>query len=426
MEGFSMSAPTEPRHAPTASANGDLVNRVQQLRLDNQVGAVRRSRGSWLPWILCAMLAVSWAAVGVKWLRTQPAPSGDEAARATGGAARSPDKPLAPGELLFQLKGNLIPSLQIAVSPVDVGGEVTEIHFKEGDVVKKDQILAVIRDTRYQNEFNSAEASYRAALQRLADLLPEAVRQEEKDEWQAQITEAEANRLQASQELTRVREQLAKGSGSPFDEEKAVANLKAYEARVEKLKKSLALLNLGARQEKVLAGRAEVAAAKARMDEADRLRNNCIIKAPIDGTILSKKADVGSLVSPASFNVSASLCEIADLKKLEVEVDVPELQIAKLIRLDPKDATRGMPWDCEVVPDAAREKKYRGFVDRIMPIADDGKNVIRIRVRVYLPEGEAPGALLRPKMGIVVTGFNRRFEPSPNDQKWGDEPASLK
>ena len=72
---------------------------------------------------------------------------------------------MAPGEILFQLKGNLIPSLQIAVSPVDVGGEVTAIHFKEGDVVKKEQILAVIRDTRYQNEFNSGEANYRAAFE---------------------------------------------------------------------------------------------------------------------------------------------------------------------------------------------------------------------------------------------------------------------
>src|SRR5262245_1740531 len=109
-----MSAPTEPRHAPSASANGDLVNRVQQLRLDNQVGTVRRSRGSWLPWVLCAMLAVAWVAVGVKWLRAPAAPAGDEGGQPAGGA-RTADKPVAPGEILFQLKGNLIPSLQIAV-----------------------------------------------------------------------------------------------------------------------------------------------------------------------------------------------------------------------------------------------------------------------------------------------------------------------
>src|SRR5262249_53520033 len=332
--------------------------RVQQLRLDDQIGTARRSRGSWLPWVLCAMLAVSWVAVGVKWLRSSGARSDDEAAPAASGPARTAEKPGAPGEVLVPLKGNLIPSLQIAVSPVDVGGEVTEIHFKEGDLVKKDQTLAVIRDTRYQNEFNNAEASYKAAVQKLADLKPAAARAEEKAELQAQIDEAEANRLQASQELKRVREQLAKGSGSPFDEEKAVANLKACTARVERLQKTLAPLNLGARDEKVLAADADVAAAKARMEESDRLRRNCVIKAPIDGTILSKKADVGSLVSPASFNVSASLCEIADLKKLEAEVDVPERQIARLIRADPKDKGRDLPWACAVVPDAAPAHNY--------------------------------------------------------------------
>ncbi|MBX9585537.1 MAG: hypothetical protein K2X87_34960, partial [Gemmataceae bacterium] len=76
--------PTETR---PASANGDLVNRVQQLRLDGQLGAARRGGGSWLPWVLCGLLALSWAGVGVRWYRaagTAPSDPGAAPAPAAG------------------------------------------------------------------------------------------------------------------------------------------------------------------------------------------------------------------------------------------------------------------------------------------------------------------------------------------------------
>ncbi len=69
-----------------ASANGDLVNRVQQLRLDGQLGAGKGGTGggSWLPWVLCGLLAVTWAGVGVRGYKTAAQKSED----APGGAPR--------------------------------------------------------------------------------------------------------------------------------------------------------------------------------------------------------------------------------------------------------------------------------------------------------------------------------------------------
>jgi HlyD family secretion protein len=397
---------------PHPSTNGDLVNRVQQLRLNDQIGATsRRSGGSWLPWVLCGMLALTWAGVGIRWYKTA---GNENAGDAVAGSTSSAPRPtgtiaaVAPGEIVFNLKGNLIPSLQIAVSPVDVAGEVTDIRFKEGDRVKKTQVLATLRDAQYVNDFNSAKANYDACVQRKLDLLPEAVREEEKAELKAQWTEADANRVQARQELVRVLAQREAGSNSPQDVEKAEATLKMAEARVVKLDKSLWLLLAGARKEKVLAAEADVAMAKAKMEEAKRKLNNCVIQAPISGTVLTKKADIGSLVSPMSFNVAASLCEIADLSKLEVEVDVPERQIAKVKE----------KFDCLIVTDANESRVYRGYVDRVMPIADDTKNVVKVRVRVILPKGEQAGSFLKPKMSANVTAYNREFAYQPNDQPW--------
>jgi multidrug resistance efflux pump len=397
-----------------ASTNGDLINRVQQLRIKDDLGSANRSsRGAWLPWVLCGMLAITWAGVGVRWYKTVESDKSADAPVANGTAApktggSAGPAAVAPGEIAFNLKGNLIPSLQIAVSPVDVSGQVVELKFKEGDRVKKGDFLAKIEDSRYKNEYNTAKASFDAAVQRKLDLLPAAVREEEKAELKAMWNEAEATRVQAKSEYERVKEQRTGGGSSIQDLEKAEAALRTAEARVEKTSKTLALLLQGARREKVLAAEAEEATAKARLEEAKRMLDNCVIRAPISGTILTKKADIGSLVSPMSFNVAASLCEIADLSKLEVEVDVPERQIAKVRE----------KLDCSIFTDANENRVYRGYVDRIMPIADDSKNVVKVRVRVILPKGEAAGSFLKPKMSATVTAFNRDFVSQPNDQPW--------
>lgn len=410
----------------TDSANGTsdaLVNRVQQLRLNDQLASAKKGGGgSWLPWVLCGMLAVTWAFVGVRWYRATAktddaapgTPAAASAARPSAGSGGG--APVAAGEIVFKLKGNLIPVLQIAVSPIDVGGEVTAIHFKEGDSVRKGHLLAVLRDNRYENERKTADASLKAAQARLAELLPESVRQVEKDQAKSEWEEAEASRVRADQELRRVTDLFARNVGvGKSDVEKAEADLRSMKARADRLDKSLKLLIEGPRKERVDAARADVGVAESRLREAERMVANCQIHAPIDGMILTKKSDIGSLVSPASFNVSASLCEIANLAQMEVEVDVPERQITKV--------RPGL--DCEIVPDADPDKTYRGRVDRVMPIADDSKNVIKVRVQVFLPKGkdggkdEVPGSFLKPKMSVSVTAKNQDFKPDPkSDQEW--------
>jgi multidrug efflux pump subunit AcrA (membrane-fusion protein) len=411
-----MAIPTDSR-SPSVSANGDLVNRVQQLRLGDQLGTGnRRSRGSWLPWVLCALLALTWLSVsirGTKWAGTKTDDGSAPAPGATAPSASAPragDAPpaVAPGEIVFQLKGNLIPFLQLTLSPIDVGGEVIEINFKEGDRVQKDKVLARLRDTRYRNEYNLASASYEATVQRYRDHLPEAVRLAEKQEIVAQIKEAEAIKKNAELQLELVKSARETGGSSLQDLYKADADLNAAVERVNRLKKTHELLLMGSRPEKIAAAKSDMLAAEARMKEAKRMLDNCEIKAPIDGVILTKSADKGTLVSPMSFNVASGVCTMADLAQLEVEVDVPERQIVKV--------RKGL--DCAITADADPSKVYRGYVDRVMPIADDSKNVIKVRVRVILPQGEVPGSLLRPKMSVVVVAYNRDFAWQPNDQKW--------
>lgn len=429
-----MATPTATESRP--SANGELADRVQQLRLDNQLGTGKSTGGggSWLPWMLCGLLALTWVGVGVRWYKTAPtkgedAPSGAPAA-GTGTASTASGTPgAAPGAMVTQLKGIVIPSLQVNLSPRDVAAEITEIFFSEGKRVKKGDKLATLLDHQYANRLKTEEASLKsseAQITRAKAGLAAANAMVAKAESalaaaEARVTRALAIQDRASKDFEQAKRQNATGTiGSQeyqkFEADKLAADADkvAAVADVEAAKRAIeaAKADVNTAASNVTAVTAEQKAAEARRDEAQRLVENCVVKAPIDGTILTKVADKGALVSPMSFNVAAGICSIADLSKLEVEIDVPERQIT---RIKPGQI-------CKLQADADPNREYRGVVDRVMPIADDSKNVVKVRIRAYLPKNEEQGAFLKPKMGVTATVYETPFAVDLNkDFLWGDE-----
>jgi HlyD family secretion protein len=122
---------------------------------------------------------------------------------------------------------------------------------------------------------------------------------------------------------------------------------------------------------------------------------NCTIRAPISGTILKKNAEEGNIVNPIAFNGSFSLCDLADLSDLEVELTIQERDIAK-VRVNQK---------CQVRAEAFPDRVYEGVVSRLMPIADRAKGAIPVRVKVTVPR-EEEGVYLKPEMGALVSFLN--------------------
>jgi multidrug efflux pump subunit AcrA (membrane-fusion protein) len=415
----------------------DLADRVQQLRLDNQLGAgtTRRGGGTWLPWVLCGILAVTWAGVGVRWYKATPG-KGDDSAGAPAGGQPTGNLPpsggggtVEAGAMVTQLKGIVIPSLQVTVSPRDVGAEITEINFAEGKRVKKGDTLATLLDAQYANRLKTEEATVKAAeaqelRAKAAETAASAMVARSESALaaaEARVTRAAAFVERASKDFAQAKSQFAAGTIGAQEYQKFEADKKAADAdkTAADADVTAALRSIDAAKADVKtaaatasAASADVGAAKARRDEAKRLVANCVVTAPIDGTVLTKSADKGALVSPMSFNVAAGICSIADLAKLEVEIDVPERQVTKI---RPGQV-------CKLQADADTAREYRGVVDRVMPIADDTKNVVKVRVRVYLPAGEEPGTFLKPKMSITGTVYERAFALDPQaDLLWGDE-----
>ena len=160
---------TAPSHTTT---NGELINRVQQLRLKDQLGAAKgtgRGGASWLPCILCLMLAVAWAAVGVRGYKGGFGNGKSNSSNTEPGNNNSPSQSLAPstntgtvaeaGAIVLEQKGTLIPPQQIAISPIDVAGRVVELNIVEGKSFKKGDVLAKLEDVNYRAQVAESKAN---------------------------------------------------------------------------------------------------------------------------------------------------------------------------------------------------------------------------------------------------------------------------
>ena len=379
-----------------------LSDRVKELRITDKMEGGRAKAGpaAWLPWILCGLLAFGWAGYTVKSYRPA-APKSNDANVDTSGSVAKPSSadPGAIDAVALEVKGYLIPTQSISISPIDVAGRVVKLNIEEGMSFKKGDVLAEIDSTPYRAQLAEAQAQVAGAKARLAELL-EGSRPEEKAQALAELDDAKAQLEQYKREWIRFEAQKTL-SITTREYEQAEANYVSGKKRVEAKQKAYDLVMLGPRQERKDAGKAELEAAEARLKQTEWKLENCIIKSPVTGVILTKKAEIGSLINPVVGGVSTNLCDIADLRRLEVDLEVNERDIAK-VRLDQI---------CRVRPDAFPDRIYEGYVERMMPVANRAKSVVPVRIKVVPRDDETQGQYLKPEMGVTVTFGNKTVSP---------------
>lgn len=383
--------------------NLSMRDRVAMLRLPAAGSAAEsRSRALWLPWTLCLLSAFAASSM---FLRTRSLPtagvgpgnppsapaSRTAAADSPGTQAATPPTTMPAGSTVLESKGYIIPAHQIQISPIEVSGRILDLRIEEGKRFNEGEILAILDSSSYDAQFHEANANLLAAQARLAELRngsrPEEIRLAE-----AELREAEETLKQAKLKYER-NLNLKSGVLSAEEFEQAQYAYTSLTQRIAKLQTTLELTRIGPRQERIDAATAEVKLAEARLRRAKWLLDNCTIRAPVSGTILKKNAEIGGLVSPLSFNVASSICDMADLSDLEVDLEIPERDIAKV--------AVGMP--CRISTDAYPTRMYEGIVDRIMPVALQNKAAVQVRVKVNIPENEEQGKFLKPGMNARVT-----------------------
>src|SRR5262249_31006235 len=143
---------------------------------------------------------------------------------------------------------------------------------------------------------------------------------------------------------------LPKTAMATREYEMAESGYKAADRRVVRMEAAYALMLEGARQERIILAWAEVEQAAADLTKAQWRLDNCMVKPPIDGTTLTKKAEEGNIVNPVALNISASLCEMANLSDIEVDLNIQERDIAAVF----KDQ------HCVIRPEAFPKREYKG------------------------------------------------------------------
>jgi len=229
--------------------------------------------------------------------------------------------------------GKIQPETEVAISP-DVSGEVVDLVVKEGDEVNKGQYLLKIKPEAYQMARNRAEASLNNA--------------------RARLKQAEAQLEMASLDYKRT-QQL-------YDEE--AISTSEYE-------QSLTSYNT-ARAEKE-ASEFSVMSAQATLDEADESLTKTSIYAPMSGTISSLSIELGERVVGTSMMSGTEMLRIADLNRMEVEVEVNENDI---VRVSDHDTAL-------IEVDAYPDTKFQGVVSEI-PVSANTTGVTTDQVTNFM------------------------------------------
>ncbi|TKB67051.1 MAG: efflux RND transporter periplasmic adaptor subunit [Nitrospira sp.] len=123
----------------------------------------------------------------------------------------------------------------------------------------------------------------------------------------------------------------------------------------------------------VRSAEAAITAAEADVQTADVMLENTLIRAPFDGTVLKKFAEIGEIVAPmaGSSNSRGAVVLIADMTSLAVETEISESSITKIAQDQSADITL----------DAVQGKHYAATVEQIVPTADRSKGTVLVKVR---------------------------------------------
>jgi RND family efflux transporter MFP subunit len=174
-----------------------------------------------------------------------------------------------------------------------------------------------------------------------------------------------------------------------LDAEEYTADLRLAQARLKLAEAELAKARDVAGKADVAIAEAKVEVARAKLDRA-RYRMECTtVRAPIDGVVLARRAQVGTRIDPKAPQMPGSLCDLADLRTMDVEVWIQERDLTKI--------AHGQA--CVIQVDAIPNATYRGRVVGFQPVADRARGALAARVRLEPPK-EA-GRLL-PELSALV------------------------
>jgi RND family efflux transporter MFP subunit len=297
---------------------------ISKLAIDRSATPLRRERRRRWPWLAgAAALALAAVLVYAKF------GGGATAVETVAVTAAYPSQAVT----LLNATGYVAAQRKAAVAS-KATGRLEWLGVLEGSRVKRDEVIARIENRDVAASRDQAKANVGVAAANL-------------EQARAEARDAEAN-------LARSRDLASKNyiSGATLD---------AAIARADKARAA------------VRSAEAALGASQANLKAAEVALDQTLIRAPFDGVVLTKSANVGDNITPFSSaaDTKGAVVTIADMETLEVEADVAESSLGKV--------KVGQP--CEIQLDALSEQRFAGVVQRIVPTVDRAKATVLVKIR---------------------------------------------
>ena len=264
---------------------------------------------------------------------------------------------------LLNASGYVTPRRRSTVA-AKVTGRVEQIYAEEGLHVKAGQVLALLDCSQPNAALNSARTDRDATAAAEADL--------------------EVQLANADRELARAKALREAGVNS----QEALDNARTA---ADSLRSKIALT------------KEQVRAAASKINVAQQDVENCTVRAPFDGIVVTKDAQRGEIVSPVSAGggfTRTGIATVVDMNSIEVEVDVNESYIA---RVRPQQKVLS-------TLDAYPEWQIPSKVRTVIPTADRQKATVKVRVAF-----DQLDPRILPDMGVKVAFLSD--EPVADQQK---------
>lgn len=320
---------------------------LSKLKIDRGGSAPVKKKSSLLPWLVAAGIVVAGGAYVLM--------PGTTEVKTTSVVFSTPSQQY----VQLTASGYVVAQRRAAVAS-KAAGRLVELNVREGSKVKTGDLLARLDASDIRAAMLGAEAGIHQA--------------------EANLKQAQVQLINARAETARTRGLEAQGFVSPQLVETTVSKNKAAFAQVSAAEAALAQ------------AQAQLKAQKVNLDYTE-------IRAPFDGVVLVKNANVGDMITPMSSAAGAqgAVVTMADMSTLEVEADVSEGNLSK--------TKVGQP--VEITLDALPAVRFRGHVSGIVPTVDRAKATVMTKIKF-----DELDARILPEMSAKVSFLSQAITPA--------------
>jgi len=306
----------------------------------------------------------------------------------------------AAGSIVLSATGYIVAHHKIEANS-KVTGRVAWIGVEKGDQVKEGQVLVRLEDQEFRAQYEQAVGAAESARAQL-EQLEHGSRPQEIQQTEHNLSEARATAANDEISLERIKKLFGEGVMSKQALDDATAKYEASQQRVHSLEQSYQLAKIGPRDEEIARAKGALMQAEGQAAYAKSQLDATVIRAPISGTILERSVEKGELLTGQFASAARPVFSMANLKDLQVELDIAQADFA---RLGPKQ--KGI-----VTVDAFPDRTYHGVIAEISPEANRQKATVQVKVQILDPD-----EYLRPEMNSTVKFIADEPSQKSNDSR---------